>query len=401
MEESKKRNAEIYVHIPFCVKKCGYCDFYSGAYDEDKKARYFRELNEEIRAFGKIGDLDGSAAQKSIYGTPESYRIVSIFIGGGTPSSVEPARIGEVLNSIRETFEVAEDTEISIEANPGTLDPEKMRAYRAMGINRLSMGLQSADDALLKKLGRIHTFGEFLDNYRAAREAGFTNINIDLMSGLPGQKAKDHKNTLKKILELQPEHLSCYSLIIEENTPFYTLYSENRAGLPSEEEDRAMYRDTKEVLQEAGYERYEISNYAKEGYPCRHNVGYWTGVPYLGFGAAAASYLPLYGADGRETGLYRREKNASSLAYRDLPKEEVEVLSPEDQMAEFMILGLRMTAGIDPAEFNRRFGISLDEKYGDIVKKHIGWGTLEKAEGRIRLTEYGLDVSNMVFEEFI
>lgn len=405
METRQKTNAEIYVHIPFCVKKCAYCDFFSGAYEEEKKARYFRELNEEIRGFGKIGDLDGSAARKSMYGTPEDYRIVSIFIGGGTPSSVEPERIAEVLQSIRDTFEVAADAEISMEANPGTLDTEKLRAHRRMGVNRLSLGLQSADNALLKKLGRIHTYEEFLENYRAAREAGFTNINIDLMSGLPGQTAQDHKNTLKKVLELQPEHLSCYSLIIEENTPFYALYGERPELLPSEEEDRAMYRDTKAVLREAGYERYEISNYAKPGFECRHNVGYWTGVPYFGFGAAAASYGPLTKVTGENNGVNRktmhREKNAYSLDCRSLPKEEIEDLDFSDLMAEFMILGLRMTAGISTEEFAARFGQDIHEVYGDVIGRHIKYGTLEEENGRLKLTDYGLDVSNMVFEEFL
>ncbi len=393
MEARQKRNAEIYVHIPFCVKKCAYCDFFSGAYDVEKKAAYFRDLNAEIRSFGKTDAGDGPA--NAIYGPADAYVISSIFIGGGTPSSVEPERIAELLESIRETFTVDPAAEISMEANPGTLNKEKLAVYKRAGVNRLSIGLQSADNGLLEMLGRIHTYEEFLENYRAARAAGFTNINIDLMSGLPGQTAADHENTLKKVLSLSPEHLSCYSLIIEENTPFYALYGADASALPTEEEDRAMYRATKAVLQASGYERYEISNYAKPGYECRHNTGYWTGVPYFGFGAAAASYGETV------DGTLHREKNACALNYRRLPKEEVEDLTPEERMAEFMILGLRMTRGISEEEFAERFGTGIDTVYGPVIEKHVRYGTLIRENGRIRLTEYGLDVSNLVFEDFL
>ena len=248
---------ELYVHIPFCVKKCAYCDFLSFPQGEEIQRRYVEKLMEEIRT-----------VSAGFHDTPVS----SVFVGGGTPSVLKARWMKELFDCLRASFHIEETAEISMEANPGTVDREKLRIYREAGINRLSFGLQSADNRELKALGRIHTWEEFLDSFHQARIAGFTNINVDLMSALPGQTVDSWRKTLEKVLELKPEHISAYSLIIEEGTPFYEKYEDHPELLPPEEEERQMYHDTKRILHEHGYERYEISNYARAGYACRHNL---------------------------------------------------------------------------------------------------------------------------------
>ena len=272
---------ELYIHIPFCVRKCNYCDFLSFPAGLESIESYCRALDEEICRTAEI-----------IYEKQEDRntgRISTIFVGGGTPSVLAPEQIRRLFFCLRQNFSISPDAEISMEANPGTLTREKLAACMEAGVNRLSIGLQSSDDALLKVLGRIHTWEQFLDNYREARKTGFQNINIDLMSSLPGQTLSGYLKTLEQVTELRPEHISSYSLILEEGTPFFD--SEDiRRRLPDEAVDREMYERTKELLHERGYERYEISNYAKEGFACRHNIGYWDGVPYLGLGLGASSY---------------------------------------------------------------------------------------------------------------
>ena len=378
-----KPELELYLHIPFCARKCAYCDFFSGAFSDAQIEKYFSDLRSEIA--GHAEDL----TQTRLTGV----RVRSIFIGGGTPSIVPVKELEKTVRLLYDCFDVADDAEFTMEANPGTLDREKLAFYRAFGANRLSLGLQSADDAMLRKLGRIHTYADFLESYHAAREAGFTNISVDLMSGLPGETPAQFEKSLKTVLALRPEHLSVYSLIIEENTPFYALYGENgsrKDELPPEETDRLIYRRTNEIMEEAGLYRYEISNYARPGYECVHNLGYWTGVPYLGFGAAAAGF------DGK-----RRRKNASSLDYRKLPPEEEEMLDENDLMSEFMILGLRLTKGVSEAEFHTRFGKKVEEVFVEPLKKHCTLGTIIREEGRIRLSAYGLDVANAVMADFL
>ena len=372
---------EIYVHIPFCVKKCSYCDFFSGPHTAEEQKRYFDELKEEIVLTPYGG------------GT-----VSSVFFGGGTPSIAAPQEIAAVLELLRKTFHLEADAEISMEANPGTLTAEKLYIYKQAGVNRLSLGLQSPDGGMLKKLGRIHDYETFLKSFEEVRAAGFQNVNIDLMSGLPGETAEGFEKGLKQVLTLKPEHLSVYSLIIEENTPFYVLYGENPDGtpaekageLPGEETDRLIYHRTGEILAENGYERYEISNYARQGFACRHNIGYWTGEEYLGFGAAAASYV-----DGK------RFKNPAKMDYLSGPYEETEVLTEDVKRAEFMILGLRMARGVSEAEFERRFGRKMEDIYGDVIRKHEKYGTITRAEGRVFLTEYGLDAANIVMADFL
>jgi len=318
----------------------------------------------------------------------------------------------------------AKPREYTIECNPGTLDREKLRLYKKHGINRLSIGLQSANDAELKLLGRIHDYDCFLDNYRFAREEGFDNINIDLISALPGQTAASWERTLRTVAELNPEHISAYSLIIEPGTPFYEIYGEdsenakfrNQSGtvdsgdgagsippLPDEDEERRIYRMTSDILSEYGYGRYEISNYSKPGFESKHNLGYWTGADYIGAGLGASSYLCERGADGRLKNAVRF-KNTGDLSIYLAGKQdrtEEEKLTGRDLIGEYVMLHLRLTKGFSEDEFVQLFGQPADELFGDIIKKYVDMGLMKKTDGYIRLTESGLDVSNSIMAEFI
>ena len=374
---------EIYVHIPFCVQKCLYCDFFSRTSDESVKDRYFRDLEEEIREDGRTG----------------SY-VSSVFFGGGTPSCVPEERIIEILDLLKEKYRVDPEAEITLEANPGTLTKKKLKLYQEAGISRLSLGLQSADDKVLKKLGRIHDFAAFEESFRLAREAGFTNINVDLISGIPGQDAKSFEKSMKRVLKLGPEHLSVYSLIIAENTPFYALYGPEgslKETLPSEEEDREQVEMTRALMKAYGYRQYEISNYARPGAECRHNIGYWTQEEYIGFGAAAASF---YYTDPEKTKA-ERVKHAESMDWRKLPPEEKEELSLSGLMAEYMILGLRMNEGVTGTKFKEMFGREMKDEYSHILDRYETYGVVKQEGDRIFLTDYGQDVCNLLFEEFL
>ena len=396
----------IYVHVPFCPRKCGYCDFYSGPAEGSAIRKYFEDVRREIRENPFARPYDSAEGKEKI-------RISSVFFGGGTPSFVPAEEIASVLDLLRDCFELLPDAEISMEANPGSLTPEKCLVYRESGVNRLSLGLQSADDRLLRTIGRIHDFQAFLESYRMARKAGFDNVNVDLISGLPNDSVGNFEKGLRKVLELRPEHISVYSLIVAENTPFYELYGPSGPrvlDLPSEEEERTMYVRTGEILGDSGYHRYEISNYALPGRECRHNTGYWTHVPYLGFGAAAASFVP----DESGSSMLRY-KNAGSADYLNMPYEEQEVLRDGDFIREYMILKLRMTEGVSEEEFRRRFGRGLFETFPDEIGKCVREGLLactgkQGTEDRfrddappsgIRLTDKGLDLANLVFEEFL
>lgn len=378
-----KRELELYIHIPFCARKCAYCDFLSFA----APVRIYREYVDKLI--------------EEIYGQSENFRdyqVSTIFLGGGTPSILPAEIMEELLSVLWECFDIAEDAEITIEANPGTLTMEKLETYLEGGVNRISIGLQSSDDMELKALGRIHTFDEFLKSYQRARQAGFTNINVDLMSGIPGQDVHSWKNTLRKVMMLKPEHISAYSLIVEEGTPFYELYGTDRKGLPDEEIDREMYHLTKEMMESQGYSRYEISNYARPGYECRHNIGYWTGVDYLGLGLGASSYTHgfRYHNTGDFTeylGLNLREAGAAS--------QDIQELSHEEKMEEFMFLGLRMMKGISGSEFLGRFGQNMWNIYGDVLNKLEEQKLIEVDAPTVRLTELGIDVSNMVLSNFL
>lgn len=378
-----KKKLELYFHIPFCARKCLYCDFLSAPADGGTKARYMDSLIRETRE--RAGDYS-------------DYRVVSVFIGGGTPSMVSGERIAGLLQTVRTGFDLAENAEITIEVNPGTVDERMLLGYLQAGVNRLSIGLQSADDRDLAALGRIHTYGQFLGTYHAARKCGFQNINVDLMSALPGQTVESYRSTLNKVLALdpQPEHISAYSLILEEGTALYDRYQAGLVHIPDEDTDRRMYQETKRILEGAGYRRYEISNYAKEGFECRHNCGYWQRRDYLGLGLGAASLVDNV-----------RFKNGDGLErYLENPldcREEVQELSVAEQMEEYMFLGLRLTEGIASEGFQTAFGRTLEEAYGAVIRKNERDGLLEyRDEGRwLALTERGLDLANYVMAQFL
>ena len=372
---------ELYLHMPFCVRKCAYCDFLSFPTDQETQNLYTRRLREDIDAMGKkYGDIP----------------VDTIFIGGGTPSVPDSALIVGIMEHVRKAFHVAEGAEISMEANPGTVTREKLTDYRRAGINRLSFGLQSANDRELKLLGRIHTWAEFLESFPLARECGFTNINIDLMSALPGQTRESWKDTLKRVTDLNPEHISAYSLIIEDGTPFGEKYGseEGRKLLPDEDSEREMYHETKRFLRDCGYERYEISNYAKPGRACRHNIGYWTGLPYLGLGLGASSYMDgCRFAVNSDMKQYLEEKPGMFT--------DVEKLTKKDMEEEFFYVGLRMTAGVSLPEFERRFGVSAKDVYPGLMEMFVEEKAAVFQGDRFVLTDYGLDVSNYIMAQFL
>ena len=377
MKNNRRIPLELYVHIPFCVRKCQYCDFLSGPSDEETKDRYIEALLKEIRA-----------AEHT-----EDYEIVSVFIGGGTPSALKAEAIASIMRTLQEKFFFCEDAEVTIEANPGTVDPEKLTIYRNVGINRLSLGLQSTDAEELKLLGRIHSYEEFLKSYEWAREAGFSNINIDLMFAIPGQTGEAWRQHLYQAAELNPEHISAYSLIIEEGTPF----AEQNLDLPDEDTEYQMYEDTAEILERYGYRQYEISNYAKQGYMCRHNAGYWQRREYLGFGLGASSlYRGMRFSNTRRMQEYLKESRNP-----DQIRKDVTVLSRNERIEEFMFLGLRMTEGISEKKFEENFDVRLMDVYGDILQKYEETGFMEHIETKWRLTRKGIHVSNHILADFL
>lgn len=374
---------ELYIHIPFCIQKCGYCDFLSAPATKQVQNAYMEALLDEIRSADVTDNI-----------------ITSVFIGGGTPSVVDSAWIPRLLDTVRLKFPLSGDAEISMEVNPGTVNRESLEHYRKAGVNRLSIGCQSADDGELTRIGRIHSFSQFLDTYRWAREAGFTNVNVDLMSALPDQRMEDWERTLEKILSLDPmpEHISAYSLIVEEGAAFYEQYKAGQLVLPDEDAERGMYWKTAEILQNAGYEHYEISNYARNGYICRHNCGYWQRVDYLGFGIGAAS---LY-QNIRFRNTDSLTEYLEALAHGNmLERLDVQKLSVEEQMAETFILGLRMMEGVDLQEFKETYGKTAEEVYGDVIRKSIDEGLLERRGSRQVLTKRGVDISNYVMAKFL
>lgn len=377
MKNNRRIPLELYVHIPFCVRKCQYCDFLSGPSDEETKDRYIEALLKEIRA-----------AEHT-----EDYEIVSVFIGGGTPSALKAEAIASIMRTLQEQFFFCEDAEVTIEANPGTVDLEKLTIYRNVGINRLSLGLQSTDAEELKLLGRIHSYEEFLKSYEWAREAGFSNINIDLMFAIPSQTGEAWRQHLYQVAELNPEHISAYSLIIEEGTPF----AEQNLDLPDEDTEYQMYEDTAEILERYGYRQYEISNYAKQGYMCRHNAGYWQRREYLGFGLGASS---LYGGM-RFSNTHQMQEYLKESRNPDQIRKDVTVLSRNEQIEEFMFLGLRMTEGISEKKFEENFDVRLMDVYGDILQKYEETGFMEHIETKWRLTRKGIHVSNHILADFL
>ena len=371
------REIQLYLHIPFCIRKCGYCDFLSCPADERAQRAYTQALLREIRVLGQRTEA----------------AVSTIFIGGGTPSVLRADWMEEILDQLRASFRLLPEAEISMEANPGTVTPEKLKAYLRGGVNRISFGCQSADNEELRLLGRIHSWEEFLESFSMAREAGFANINVDLMSGLPGQTAASWEQTLRRTAALGPEHISAYSLIIEEGTPF----AQRPLPLPDEEEERLMYERTGQILKEYGMEQYEISNYARPGYACRHNIGYWTGKEYLGMGLGSSSLMEgerfSNTSDMKE---YLEDSGHPGRLRRDRQK-----LSEKDRMEEFMFLGLRMTAGISEKDFLDTFGREIHAVYGPVIRKYVEGGFLGEEKGRLYLTRKGISVSNPILADFL
>lgn len=385
----------LYIHIPFCVRKCRYCDFLSGPSDEGTVLRYLEALEREIRA--KASWLSSVTACSSL---PEAD---TIFIGGGTPSLLTSRQLDHLMFVLSSCFLIDDDAEITLECNPGTADEEKLRAFGRSGINRLSIGVQSFCDDELRLLGRIHTAEQARTCIENARRAGFTDLNLDLMSALPGQTHAQWMENLAEAVSHGPEHISAYSLILEDGTALKEM-EENGAlpAFPDEDEDRRMYHDTKTFLAEHGYCRYEISNYARPGFESRHNNGYWTGHPYLGLGLGASSYLILRGGERvrwsgtRDMQTYLRESGETKGILC-----AAEALSRQDQMAEFMFLGLRRVRGVSERDFAGEFGQTVDEVYGRVVQRWLGLGLLQRSDGYLSLTDAGIDVSNTVMADFL
>ncbi len=394
------KNLEIYIHIPFCVQKCAYCDFLSFPSGRKTRAQYAEALCREILE-ADIGAFPSGGGAEKVSGVNEGaehergINIVSVFFGGGTPSVPETEEMEKIMSALRARF-VIKDPEISMEMNPGTVDRNKLEAYRDMGVNRISIGCQSMDDELLARLGRIHRRKDFLECYSMAKDAGFNNINIDLMSALPGETFDMWKHDLISAAELGPEHISAYSLIIEEGTPFFQMQKKGMLDLPDEEEERRMYRETGNILRPYGYHQYEISNYAKDGYECRHNLGYWTGTDYIGFGLGASSYID--GVRFRNTGSMRKYLKGSA-------REDIEILTTQDMQSEYMILGLRLNRGVGGKEFERRFGVGMMSVFGDVIEKYMKAELLRKTEEpddfRISLTDRGFSLSNVVMADML
>lgn len=384
-----KEQLGIYIHIPFCARKCNYCDFLSCKADYELMAKYTDALIQEMR-------MESEYVNKR--------ELKTIFIGGGTPSILPTDLMERILKTLKEYYDMSLLGEFTIECNPGTLNEEKLSLYKESCINRLSIGLQSANNNELKMLGRIHTFEEFLHSYALARDKHFDNINIDLMSALPYQTEETYLETLKKVTELRPEHISAYSLIIEDGTPLKKMVENAKKNpLPNETTERVMYYDTKRVLKENGYERYEISNYAKAGKECIHNESYWKRIPYIGMGLGASSYrdgVRYNNISDFKTyiDMLSNAKNTDSLVKIH---ENMEKLTKNDKMEEFMFLGLRMMKGISVKAFKEEFQQDIEDVYGDVIQKHIKEKVIEQNGDNIRLTELGIDVSNYVFSDYI
>ncbi len=376
----------IYIHIPFCKQKCYYCDFISYSNKCSEVKEYIESLKKEIEEF------DFS-----------NYKVTSIYIGGGTPSYIDSIYIVEILSELKEKLKCNliefKDIEITIEVNPGTVDTKKLNDYKKLGINRLSIGLQSTKNDILKKIGRIHTYQEFLEIYKLARETGFKNINIDLMIGIPGQKIGDLKNTLQDIIKLEPEHISVYSLIIEENTPIEKMLENGEIKLPDEDLERNMYWYVKNTLELNGYNHYEISNFAKFGKESRHNLNCWNQEEYIGFGVAAHSYLNgirFSNTINVEEYIQHIENNRKE---ENIQIEESQSL--EDKKNEFMMLGFRKIQGVDIARFKEKFIDNPIFLYREKLNKLVEEGLIEVDLNHIKLTNKGIDLANLVFEEFV
>ena len=377
---------ELYIHIPYCHQKCRYCDFASYAGQEGTMAAYVDALLAESEAMAAYAK-----------GAP----VETVFIGGGTPSLLPPALLEKLLGGLRQHYDIRPDAEFTAEANPGTLTPAWLEAALGGGLNRLSMGMQAAQPELLQTLGRIHTQEDVIASVRLARDMGVGNLSLDLMFGLPGQTEDMWRASLAAALALAPEHMSCYGLIPEDGTPLKRDLDAGRLSLPDGDAERRMYDDTLRILAGSGFEQYEISNFARPGYACRHNIGYWTRAPYIGLGAAAASFLQTASGGLRLTnpaGIHDYIAMARDKAWR---RRERTSLLPEDARFESLMLGLRMTKGVSEADFAAMHGMTLDSYCGDILRRQERQGLLTHRDGRWALTRRGMDVQNALLVEIM
>lgn len=375
----------LYVHLPFCRQKCFYCDFPSYAGQEGRMAVYVEALLGELAREG--------APLRAAWGPPRT-----VYLGGGTPTALPPALMERLLAGLREFLVAAPDAlEFTCECNPGTVDTAYLSLLRAGGVNRLSLGVQTFDDALLRRIGRIHTAAQARAAVRQARAAGFRNLSLDLMYGLPGQTLAGLEMSVQQALALAPQHISIYGLQVEEGTAFARAQAAGRLALPSDEESEAMYDYMTTALPVAGYARYEISNFARPGFESRHNLGYWQDVPYLGVGAAAHSYL-----DGQRYENPRGiEEYLAALRESGRARREEEPLTRATSMEEFAFLALRTARGIDRARFAARFGCELASVYADAIARMRARGFLEEDAQGVRLTPLGMKYGNWVFEAFL
>lgn len=388
-----KKNVGLYIHIPFCKRKCEYCDFKSYSGKENLIDKYIKWLKYELKEVGEGNKLDYENNLDDLI------IVKSIYIGGGTPSLIDSKYINDILTIAKQNYTIDENAEITIEVNPGTVNKEKLEEYKKAGINRLSIGLQSTQNSILKEIGRIHTFEQFLDTYNLARNVGFNNINVDLMIGLPKQTIKNIEDSLTQIIKLNPEHISVYSLIIEEGTPFYKKYENKQLDLPNDDEERKMYWKVKEKLEDAGYVHYEVSNYSKPGFESKHNLSCWNQEEYIGIGVSAHSYtnnVRFSNMDSIEEYIqnYETEKETDNLIFH-------EKQNKSSKMKEFMMLGLRKIKGVSIQEFKNRFGENPIYIYKNELNKLVEEKLLEIDGDIIRLTNKGLDLANLVWEEFV
>lgn len=424
-----RKELSLYIHIPFCVRKCLYCDFLSFPVGDESYVNQQNAGDDGAASGVNVRDYVNLLCREIALRAPvyKKYQVISIFFGGGTPSLLPAGEIDRIMDAVRASFALSADAEITLECNPGTVTAEKLEHYITCGINRLSIGLQSADDGELARIGRIHDCRTFLETYRLAREAGFDNINVDLMTALPGQTAASYERTIGQVCALAPEHISAYSLILEEETPLYV--NRSKFTFPDEEEERELYYMTERLLSKAGYHRYEISNYAREGRECRHNKVYWRRGDYLGLGLGASSLTAdVRWKNPEEMAAYRAcvEKGEAADKENGTVLEtlceawgsdtgyggfagylkrsgmcEIQSLNRQEQMEEFMFLGLRLMEGVEEAAFLAAFGILPDAVYGEVIARLIKQGLLKRAAGRLILTPYGIDVSNVVFAAFL
>lgn len=373
----------IYIHIPFCKQKCFYCDFCSFANKNEMQEKYVETVINEIK----------NITHK------EKYTVTTIYLGGGTPSILNPEYIKNILQEIKSSFKILDDAEITIEINPGTVNEEKLKRYKEYGINRLSIGLQSANDKILKNIGRIHDYKQFEETFFFARKCGFKNINVDLMIGLPTQTIEDVKQTLEKIIQKNPEHISVYSLIIEEGTIIEKLINENKLQLPDEETERIMYWTVVNELKENGYNQYEISNFSKKTYESKHNTNCWKQKQYIGLGTSAHSYLNKK----RYSNTNNIEEYIKNIQENNISKNIIihEEQTEESTMNEYMLLGLRMVQGININEFKQKFKTDPTIKYKGILEKLQKENLIQITKTSIKLTKQGIDFGNIVWEEFI